>query len=144
MVKRVKNIVITILFVTIAVISIPMKTYDIMAEDAGLIFAEPEEFILQSNIDIVVVLNGIPYQRTVSTRTTVADVIVQLQNEYFIAFLYDGDTSEVLQGGEILFFDSWESYFIDEIEYIPYEITENKTNSVRAGLSYVRRKGIPG
>jgi 3D (Asp-Asp-Asp) domain-containing protein len=85
-----------------------------------------------------------PKQMVVRDGTTVEHILIQMQDEYEAAFLFDCDLTRPIEQEETLHFLSWQSRYYTEIATIPYETVENRTDSVRAGRTYVRQAGAPG
>jgi uncharacterized protein YabE (DUF348 family) len=85
-----------------------------------------------------------PTHWTVRYGTTVADIMVKVQNQYDTAFIYHYDLDKAITPQENLHFYSWRSRYFTEVLELPFEIYENHTGAVRAGRTHIRQTGIPG
>jgi len=84
---------------------------------------------------------GDAIQKIAMPGRTVEDVQRQLQHEHSTALVFAGDTSTVIENGDVLSFDTFHVRHERELFPLPYQTLRNHTSSVSQGRERLR---IPG
>jgi len=82
--------------------------------------------------------------RTSRPGVTIETVLLQLQNEFDLSLLFDGDHTRQVASGEVLSFLSWHARLEHEWYIVPFETIENYTDSVSRGQTHIRQFGMDG